>query len=245
MKSASALSCLPAAPPRLGRRQRGARAGLAALDGFDGGADLAPLALVEHAGDHLPEVGLGLVVLAPLAAHPDPVHDAPAPERRQRHRRAARRDAEALLDLGLRQRLAREVEQAERAPHRAREAPELGDAPAGVDAEVARAAPARAGCRRREDIHARIGSDVGAGTSAIGAARRELPAGGVDVVAARRADVDRQAARAQALLKRADALGRRALERRAREGVPGDEVDLGRDPAQQAAAAGRRRRRCR
>ena len=90
-KSASAL----AAPG--GRRSAGGLAaarGLGAPDDLDGGADLAPLALVEDAGDHLPEVGLGLVVLAALAAHPDLVHDAPAPQRRQRHRGAARRDPE-------------------------------------------------------------------------------------------------------------------------------------------------------
>ena len=126
-KSASALA----------RRRRhgglgGARGRLGAADDVDGGADLAPLALVEHARDHLPEVGLGLVVLAALAAHPDLVDDAPAAQRRQRHRGAARRDAEARLDLRLGQRLARQVEQAEGAPHRAREAPELGDAAAGV-----------------------------------------------------------------------------------------------------------------
>ena len=55
-------------------------------------------------------------MLAALAAHPDRVHDAPAPERRQGHRRAARRDAEARLDVRLGQRLARQIQQAERAP---------------------------------------------------------------------------------------------------------------------------------
>ena len=100
-KSASARA-FPACPG-----PRGSRPGLGLLDDGDGGADLAPLALVEHAGDHLPEVRLGLVVLAPLAAHPDPVHDAPAPQRRQRHGRAAGRYVQSPLDVRLRQRFGR------------------------------------------------------------------------------------------------------------------------------------------
>ena len=145
-KSASAL-----ARRRRTARLGGARGRLGAADHVDGGADLAPLALVEHARDHLPEVGLGLVVLAALAAHPDLVDDAPAPERRQRHRGAARRDAQARLDLGLRQRLARQVEQAEGAAHRAREAPELGDAAAGVGGQRARFVELVGGAHARGD----------------------------------------------------------------------------------------------
>ena len=76
-------------------------------------------------------------MVAPLPAHPDLVHDP--------HRPSAASVIEALpaeiasrrLDLGLRQRLAREVKQAEHAPHRAGEAPELGDAPAGVNRQIA------------------------------------------------------------------------------------------------------------
>src|SRR5438045_3932283 len=52
-------------------------------------------------------------------------------------------------------------------------------------------------------------------------ARGQLPAGGVDVVAARRADVDRQAVGAQGVLEGADAPLDRALEVQTLDGIPG------------------------
>src|SRR4051794_36846232 len=45
-----------------------AGASLGAVHGLDGGANLSPLALVEDAGDHLPEVGLAAVADAAVAA---------------------------------------------------------------------------------------------------------------------------------------------------------------------------------
>ena len=82
-------------------------------------------------------------------------------------------------------------------------------------------------CRLRRGVNQR-------GNQRRLAAGRELAAGGVDVVAARRADVRLHAVPPQDVLKCSDSLRGGSLEHGARERIPGNQIHHARKTLQQA-----------
>src|SRR5690606_15446240 len=95
------------------------------LERLDGHHDLRLLALVEHAGDHPPQLDLRRVEVLPLTLHPDLANDAPSEELAQRHADRAARDLEREAQILGAERLGRKIQDGPDAAHVALEAPEL------------------------------------------------------------------------------------------------------------------------